>query len=85
MGTIRWINNYVKQLPIPEICKEDQLPLISLVNKILSITKEDDYLQNPQKQAQVKEYERQIDRMVYELYNLTDEEIAIVEGGDNAN
>jgi hypothetical protein len=28
----------------------------------------------------VKEYKRQIDRMVYELYGLTDEEIAIVEG-----
>ena len=37
------------------------------------------------KQAHANEYERQIDRMVYELYNLTDEEIAIVEGGDNAN
>ena len=39
-----------------------------------------DYLQNPDKQAQVKEYERQIDRMVYELYGLTNEEIKIVEG-----
>ncbi len=51
-----------------------------IIDQILSITKNDDYLRNPQKQAQVKEYERQIDRMVYELYNLTDEEIAIVEG-----
>ena len=39
-----------------------------------------DYLQNPAKQAQVKEYEKQIDRMVYELYGLTNEEIKIVEG-----
>lgn len=39
-----------------------------------------DYSQIPAKQAQVKEYERQIDRMVYELYGLTDEEIKIVEG-----
>jgi hypothetical protein len=30
--------------------------------------------------TQVKEYERQIDQMVYELYDLTPEEIAIVEG-----
>jgi hypothetical protein len=28
----------------------------------------------------VKEYERQIDQMVYKLYGLTDEEIKIVEG-----
>jgi hypothetical protein len=41
-----------------------------------------DYLQNPAKQAteQVKQYEKQIDQIVYKLYGLTDEEIAIVEG-----
>jgi len=33
----------------------------------------------------VKEYKRQIDRMVYELYDLTDEEIMIVEGRDEPN
>ncbi|MFH1563496.1 MAG: hypothetical protein ABIF11_08825 [Nitrospirota bacterium] len=33
----------------------------------------------PQKQAQVKALEREIDRMVYKLYGLTKEEIAIVE------
>ena len=48
--------------------------------KILTITNASDYLQNPAKQAQVKEYEKQIDRMVYELYGLTEEEIKIVEG-----
>lgn len=58
----------------------DKRDLIRLVDKILSITKDDDYLQNPAKQAQVKEYERQIDQMVYDLYGLTDEEIKIVEG-----
>jgi len=49
-------------------------------NKILSITKDDDYLQNPQKQANVKALEREIDRMVYQLYGLTEEEIQIVKG-----
>ena len=34
----------------------------------------------PAKQAQVKEFERRIDRMVYDLYGLTKEEIQIVEG-----
>jgi len=36
-------------------------------------------LQNPEKQAKAKEYERQIDQLVYKLYNLTPEEIKIVE------
>jgi adenine-specific DNA-methyltransferase len=51
-----------------------------IVNQILTIAKDKDYLQNPEKQAQVKEYEKQIDQMVYELYGLTEEEIKIVEG-----
>jgi len=39
-----------------------------------------DYLENPQKQAKVKELERQIDQMVYKLYGLTEEEIRTVKG-----
>ena len=50
-----------------------------IVDQILSITKDDDYIHSPEKQAKVKQYERQIDQMVYELYGLTPEEIAIVE------
>jgi len=50
------------------------------INKIMSIAKDDDYQQNPVKQEQVKEYERQIDQMVYDLYGLTEEEIKIVNG-----
>ena len=78
MVTTCWINNYPKQLTFPEIWKHDQLTFIKISNKILSITK-DEYLENPKKQAQVKEYEQQIDRMVYELYDLTDEEIKTIE------
>ncbi len=55
-------------------------PFIDLVDKILAITKDDDYLDNPNKQAKVKEYEHQIDKLVYKLYGLTEEEIKIVEG-----
>jgi hypothetical protein len=73
-------NYYVGKIIVPAISKEEQKPFIEIVDKILTITKDDDYPQNPQKQAQVKVYEREIDQMVYELYGLTDEEIAIVEG-----
>jgi hypothetical protein len=37
-------------------------------------------MQNQSKQVKAKEYEKEIDRMVYELYGLTAEEIKIVEG-----
>ena len=39
-------------------------------------------VKNPAKQVKVKELERQIDWMVYELYGLTPEEIAVVEGNN---
>jgi hypothetical protein len=64
---------------IPDIPPEKQKPFIDLVDKILSITKDDDYLQNPIKQAKDHEYEKQIDQLVYKLYGLTQEEIEIVE------
>jgi len=35
---------------------------------------------NQSKQAKVKEYEHQIDQMVYKLYDLTEEEINIYGG-----
>lgn len=46
--------------------------------QILSLTQSPDYLANPQKQAKVKELEREIDQLVYKLYNLTEEEIKII-------
>ncbi len=49
-------------------------------DQILTITKDADYLTNPIKQAKVKEYKCQIDQMVYKMYGLPLEEIAVVEG-----
>ncbi|MCD6231422.1 Eco57I restriction-modification methylase domain-containing protein, partial [Candidatus Aerophobetes bacterium] len=77
----RYKKAFLEQFPIPEISKKEQLPFITLVTKILSLTQSEDYLENPQKQAKVKEYECQIDQMVYNLYDLTEDEIKIVEGG----
>lgn len=49
-------------------------------DKIFKITKGDDYLQNPKKQARIKALEAEIDRMVYDLCGLTEEEVKVVEG-----
>ena len=78
-GAFRWIKQYVEQIPIPKISSTEQKPFIELVDRILAITKDKDYLENPKMQAKVKEYEYQIDQMVYKLYGLTQEEIKIVE------
>ena len=49
--------------------------------RILAVTKDEDYSQKPDKQAKVHDLERQIDQMVYKLYDLTPDEIAIVDWG----
>lgn len=38
------------------------------------------YSNNPEKQAKVREFEREIDELVYRLYGLMEEEVGIVEG-----
>ena len=73
--------NELKIFPIVKISSTEQKPFIDIVNKILIITKDEDYLENPTKQAQVKSLEREIDQLVYKLYGLTDDEIRIIEEG----
>jgi hypothetical protein len=63
----------IQQLPIPVVSPDKQQPIISLVDKILSVK-----AKNPQ--ADTAGLENDIDALVYELYDLTDEEIAIIEG-----
>jgi adenine-specific DNA-methyltransferase len=67
------INTYFKQFPIPTATSAQQLEIDALVGKILALKKEDP-------EADVSDIEAIIDRMVYELYGLTEEEIKIVEG-----
>jgi len=69
----RFKTNYLMPFPIPsELSPVDQQPFIALTDQILSQKKS-----NPQ--TDTSTLEAKIDRMVYELYGLTAEEIAIVE------
>ena len=61
-----------KLIPVPSATKEQQQPIIDLVNKILTTKKA-----NPQ--ADTSDLENQIDQLVYKLYNLTPAEIATIE------
>jgi len=72
--------NKMITIPMKKITVDQQQPFITLIDRILSVTKDENYLQNPQKQAKVKALEREIDQMVYKLYGLTAEEIRTVEG-----
>lgn len=53
--------------------------VISLADKIIKINKLNSYIEDSTKRAEVRNLENQIDELVYKLYNLTDEEIEIVE------
>ncbi|MBW2062974.1 MAG: Eco57I restriction-modification methylase domain-containing protein [Deltaproteobacteria bacterium] len=76
----------LRKLPVKETSDTEQQCIIKIVEHIISITQSDDYLQNQQKQAKVKAFEAEIDQLVYKLYDLTLEEIKIVEGkGENTD
>ncbi|EAJ5677480.1 class I SAM-dependent DNA methyltransferase [Campylobacter lari] len=69
-------NQYVEKFPIPKInSKNEKLAneLISLVDEILILKEQD-------KKANTKTQEDKINSIVYKLYNLTEEEIKIIEG-----
>ncbi len=72
MGTSRWINNYVKEFPIPMVEPDRQTEIITIVDRILQVK-----AANPN--ANTADLEKEIDKRVYALYNLTEEEIAVVE------
>lgn len=62
--------HHIAQLPIPPATDAQQAPIIERVQKILAAPDSPD----------VPQLEAEIDRLVYALYELTDEEIAVVEG-----
>ncbi|MCQ2682236.1 class I SAM-dependent DNA methyltransferase [Helicobacter pylori] len=67
----------IERLPIPKITEKNQEladKIIVLVDKILQAKEKDP-------KANTQRLEKEIDALVYQLYNLTDEEIKIIEDG----
>jgi len=56
----------------------NQTAIVEIVDKILKLTSSDDYLQNESKQQQVEAYEKEVDRLVFELYELTGTEMKAI-------
>lgn len=69
-GFVRFITQYMEQLPIPETTIIQRTAIIDYVEKILA---------NPAS-PDVPRLEAEIDKLVYGLYGLTEVEIALVEG-----
>lgn len=63
---------HLRNMPIPKISTQEQKPIIKLVDKIISQKQKDP-------KADTSELENEIDRMVYEVYGLSEEEKGVVE------
>ena len=72
MGLTEWTIVTVERIPIPKIPAAKQRPFIRLVERILQVKASD-------LSADTTKPEAEIDRLVYELYGLTKEEVTAVE------
>lgn len=73
--TMHFIDYYVSQIPLPQIAVAEpavQLPIVSLVDQIIVTTRNDPTWNTAP-------LEREIDQLVYKFYDLTPDEIAIIE------
>lgn len=89
-GYIKFSKQYIETAAFPvidytnpaDVEKHDRM--VSLVDRMLDLVPKRRSENNPQVAAQldmqITATDRQIDRLVYELYGLTEEEIALVEG-----
>ncbi len=71
----RYKKAFIERLPIPKITEKNQ----ELADKITDGVKQ--ILALKEKDANTQQLEKEIDALVYQLYNLTDEEIKIIEEG----
>ena len=72
MGEIRWIVFVVEQLPVPKATPAQQRPFVKIVNEALAVKSADP-------STDIGHQKTEIDRLVYDLYGLTAEEIQAVE------
>lgn len=70
----RLSNQYVELIPIPEVDKKTEKEIVNLVEKVI---------EGKKKGIDTREFEEEIDKIVYGLYNLNENEIKIIEGESN--
>ncbi|BDA05819.1 type IIG restriction enzyme/methyltransferase [Helicobacter pylori] len=73
----RYKKAFIERLPIPKITPQNQ----ELARKITDGTKQILKAKEKDPKANTQQLEKEIDALVYQLYNLTDEEIKIIEEG----
>jgi len=84
-GVFEYFANGIGKLPIVKANTEKQNEIVSLVDKMLELKQKEAAEQNQQLKImisrQIEGVDKAIDTAVYELYDLTEEEIRMVEGG----
>lgn len=82
-GSYEYFPNGISKLPIPEINLEDQQPFIELVDKISNLKEDLSKTKTPNTKRlledQIRNIEDNINDLVYKLYDLTEDEIKIIE------
>ena len=71
-GYLRMGANEIKTIPIPDVPSEQQGAIVGLVDQILDAKRAN-------LETDISDLEKKIDKLVYALYDLTDDEVAIVE------
>ena len=72
-GGSRGFSIFMNQICVPEIDSDQKVLITNLVKEIIAVKAADP-------EADTTDLENEIDKLVYELYNLTEDEITIVEG-----
>nr|WP_299135829.1 TaqI-like C-terminal specificity domain-containing protein [Helicobacter sp. UBA3407] len=75
-GVFRWIKQYIEKLPIPQTTKANQ----HIVNQIIALVDEILKFKVKDSTFDISALESQIDKLVYKLYCLNDEEIQTIQG-----
>jgi len=73
-GYLRYRTNFLEQLPVSDIPATESSIISDLVDRILAAKRRDS-------ESETTVLEQEIDRLVYKLYDITLEEIKIVEDG----
>lgn len=78
-GFFRYQAIFIEGLPIKIPGKDIQFKIIELVDNILDLKNKEGFSSNINYQTSVVEYEKQIDQIVYKIYDLSEEEIRLIE------
>ena len=80
-NSLRWLKEFIKRIPIPptDISKNIIKEIVKKVDNILYYTISENYEVDKEKTLIVKELEEEINKLVYKLYDLTEDEIKIIE------